>query len=488
MELAFEGIDRAEGLTSEAREQIWQCVSQLSQHMAKNNELDVYRDGTVSLGICTERVPENIKIEAACPWGNVAVQSIVERSKFDGFSFPDPESEEAERFKVITRNQSISSMYNRALKSSVTYGCGFVTVGRGKRGPIVRWHTAKTATGIWDMGEDRLECGLAIVKTKRRSAGFGYDVVPVACDFYTPGGVWELTRIDERNDWTAQYLPDPMGEPRMLAMPFMPDDESPLGHSRLSAAVRHIIREYLANALNTHVASTLYAIGQKAIMGLTKSQFESLSSNKEGLALESIILGMLDKDGNAPKLDQWAQQSMEPLISVKRSLAQDFAAATSVPISELISQDSNPTSAEALAAAKDKLISLVESMNEENRAVLRKVALMMQAIDNNVGLDGLSDDQYSVAAHMRNPATPSMAAMADSTVKLASAIEGFSKSDVCLKNLGFDESERYNIRMTQEKEAALQGAMTILNRNQPEAAYANQQNRARQVQDGSGNN
>lgn len=177
---------------------------------------------------------------------------------------------------------------------------------------------------------------------------------------------------------------------------------------------------------------------------------------------------MADKDGNSPHLEQWQQQSMEPLISVKRSLAQDFAAATSVPVSELISQDSNPTSAEALAAAKDKLISLVESVNDANREVLRKAALMVQAIDSECGLDGLTPDQLGVSAHFRDPATPSAAAMADSQLKIAQTIDGYSETDVCLERLGFDEGERFRIQAQQRRRQARLGASAILERNRRE--------------------
>ena len=473
----YSGIERASGLDALASERVEELVRTLVMSAAKNRVLDVYRDGTVDIKKCAEKVPQGTVLDAACPWGSVAVQSIVERSHFDGYTFPDQEGEAARRMRELARGNVTPSRYSRALKSGVTYGVAFVTVGRDPRArrPVARWHTAKSATGIWDYGRGQLECGMAVVETARRKGSS--EIQPTKVDMYDDRGVWQITRRLDWTGWDAVYLEHPMGEPMMLAMPFLPDDESPLGHTRLSSAVRHIIREYLANALNTHVASAFYAIGQKAIMNLTKQQFDMLKDSKDGLAVESIFLGMMDKNGNSPRLDQWQQQSMEPLLSVRRALAQDFCAATSVPVSELISQDSNPTSAEALVAAKDKLISLVESVNEDNREVLRRVAMMLMAVDGDVGLDGLSEDQMAVSAHMRSPSTPSAAAMADSQLKIAQTIEGYGESDVCLERLGFDEGERYRIQAAQRKRQARMGASAILDRNRMEVGAGEDQSR-----------
>lgn len=472
VDLTFEGIERADALDASAAEQVAECVRVLTSCIAKNNRLDAYRSGNVNMHECMENTSPDVTVEPSCPWGEVAVSSIVERSRFDGFTFRDQDGTAALRMAELTAGRPFGSGYARALRSGVTYGPAFLSVVRTPRGPRVRWHTAKTATGIWDMGEERLECGFAITKT-RRVDDFAAPV-PVECDLYTEGGLWELTRDSGLGGWKASFMPDPMGEPRMLAMPFMPDDENPFGHTRLSRSVRHMIREYIANAYNLHVASMLYAIGQKAIMGLSRQQFADIKDEKDGLALERVLLGVADKDGNSPHLEQWQQQSMEPLISVKRSLAQDFAAATSVPVSELISQDSNPTSAEALVAAKDKLISLVESVNDANREVLRKAALMIQAIDSECGLDDLTADQLGVSAHFRDPSTPSAAAMADSTLKMAQTIDGYSETDVCLERLGFDEGERYRIQAAQRKRQARLGASAILERNRQVSADADE--------------
>ena len=142
---------------------------------------------------------------------------------------------------------------------------------------------------------------------------------------------------------------------------------------------------------------------------------------------------------------------MEPILSVKRSLATDFAAAASIPISELLTQDSNPTSAEALTAAKDKLIALVESVNARNSRTLRKIALMLMAVESDCGIDGLTDAQRSVMVHMRRPETMSAAAESDAILKKSSVFPFLATSDVAIEEAGFTEDQQERLKSDRDR-------------------------------------
>ena len=136
---------------------------------------------------------------------------------------------------------------------------------------------------------------------------------------------------------------------------------------------------------------------------------------------------------------------------MKRSLATDFAAAASIPISELLTQDSNPTSAEALTAAKDKLIALVESVNARNSRTLRKIALMLMAVESDCGIDGLTDAQRSVMVHMRRPETMSAAAESDAILKKSSVFPFLATSDVAIEEAGFTEDQQERLKSDRDR-------------------------------------
>lgn len=432
-----------------------QCVAVFSANEARNQSLYEIYEGTVPLRKVPSIVPERYKnLHISCPWPEVAVQSVVERSRLSRFVFAEDEADER-RMAQIAERCDLALGYQSALTDALVAGVSFATAGVDEVGPCVRWHTAQGAAGIWDYAHGRLRCGFAIVDRARRAAVTGdeaADTVPSKVDFYTTRGVWELTRDLRGRTWTASWVPDDMGEPRMVALAFRPDGRHPLGRSRFTPPIRSIVQEYMANALNLHVASEFTALGQKWATGLSDKQLEEFAQKKWVFAADAAVLATDNPDsGGTPQFGNFTQQSMEPILSVKRSLATDFAAAASIPISELLTQDSNPTSAEALTAAKDKLISLVESVNARSARTLRRLALMLMALDAGVGVADLTDGQRSVMVHMRRPETTSAAAESDAIMKKCSTFPFLSTSDVAIEEAGFTEDQQERLKSDRDR-------------------------------------
>lgn len=447
---------------SDARD-LAQCVAVLSANETRNAELYEVYEGTVPLRKVPSIVPDRYKgMRIGCPWPEVAVQSVVERSRLAGFVFPG--DGDASWLREIAERCDLAQGYQAALTDALVTGVSFAVVGRDEAGACVRWHTARSAAGLWDYAHGRLRCGFAIVDRARRRAVTGdeaRDTVPSKVDFYTPRGCWELTREGGSPAWSAVWLPDPAGEPRMVALPFRPDGTHPLGRSRFSAPMRAIVQEYMANALNLHVASEYTALGQKWVTGLTDEQFEQLAAAKWKFAADGALLATENPNTNsAPQFGNFSQQSMEPILSVKRSLATDFAAAASIPISELLTQDSNPTSAEALTAAKDKLIALVEAVNARNRRVLRRIALLLMAVDGNCPVSGLTEGQRGVMVRMERPETMSAAAQSDAIMKKCSTFQFLATSDVAIEEAGFTADQQERLKADRDRWESRQAVAT----------------------------
>lgn len=431
-----------------------QCVAVLGANEGRNHDLYEVYEGTVPLRKVPTLVPDQYKsLRIGCPWPEVAVQSVVERSRLAGFVFPDEGDDGG--LREVAERCDLAQGYQSALTDALVTGVSFAVVGRDEVGACVRWHTARNAAGLWDYAHGRLRCGFAIVDRARRSVATGdetRDTVPSKVDFYTPLGCWELTREGTSPAWSAEWLPDPAGEPRIVALPFRPDGTHPLGRSRFSAPIRAIVQEYMANALNLHVASEYTALGQKWATGLSDEQFSALAEAKWKFTADNAILATENPDTNAaPQFGNFTQQSMEPILSVKRSLATDFAAAASIPISELLTQDSNPTSAEALTAAKDKLIALVESVNERNRRVLRRIALLLMAVEGNCPVSGLTDAQRAVMVRMERPETISAAAQSTAIMQKCSTFPFLSTSDVAIEEAGFTEDQQARLKADRDR-------------------------------------
>lgn len=443
------------------------CVGVFTANEQRNDQLYEIYEGRVPLHKIPAIVPDRYKsMRLGCPWPEIAVQSVVERSKFEKFAFPESDTDEESVIDEIADRCDLQLGYRSALTDSLIAGVSFAVVGVDALGACVRWHTAQGAAGIWDYAHGRLACGFAIVDRARKRAVSGneaLDTVPSKVDFYTDRGCWELTRDGLSPVWSAEWLPDVLGEPRIVALTFRPDGRHPLGRSRFTVPMRGIVQEYMANALNLHVASEFTAVGQKWVTGLTDAQFDALVSEKWKFSTDTAML-LTDnpKTNGNPQFGNFTQQSMEPILSVKRSLATDFAAAASIPVSELLTQDSNPTSADALTAMQNKLIALVESVNARNSRTLRRLALMLLAIERDKPMSELTDAERAVLVHMGRPETISTAAQSDAMLKRIQAIPWLADSDVAIEELGFSGDQQSRLRVDRARYRNLETARAAM--------------------------
>ena len=103
-------------------------------------------------------------------------------------------------------------------------------------------------------------------------------------------------------------------------------------------------------------------------------------------------------------------------------------------------------------------MAMAEQLNTSNGYALRTIALMATAIENDLALDELSDDQKDIMAHFKNPAMTSVAATADAAVKIAGSREYFADTDTFLEMIGFDKAE---IRRIKAEERKLRGLATL---------------------------
>ena len=128
-----------------------QCVMVLSANEARNERLYEIYEGTVPLAKVPTIVPDRYKdLRIGCPWPEVAVQSVVERSRVSGFVFgPDADGED-EAMREISERCDLALGYQAALTDSLISGVSFAVVGRDELGACVRWHTSRSAAGVWD--------------------------------------------------------------------------------------------------------------------------------------------------------------------------------------------------------------------------------------------------------------------------------------------------------------------------------------------------
>lgn len=116
---------------------------------------------------------------------------------------------------------------------------------------------------------------------------------------------------------------------------------------------------------------------------------------------------MNPETGEKPVFGQLPQGNIQPHVEMLRILSTQFSAATGLSVTDTgVVNDANPTSSDA------------------------------------------------ILAHFKNLAMPSVAITADAAIKIASAREGFSQTDIFLEMIGFDQAD---IRRIKSQEARARG-------------------------------
>lgn len=450
----------ADGLSPEDKATLEALLDVYCRVSARNDELRSYYEGDVDPpGIGIDNIPANVHVEMQCDWPRKAVTSVSERARLDCFTFsgnePDPVME------GIVRDNDLVGSFNRHVSSELTQGCMFGTVnGAGRRGAAaVRFHTAETAAGIWDVANSRLASGFVVADSKR-TPWSETKPVPVQLNMHVPGAIIVVKQRD-CGRWTAERTATPLDRPLMELFAFRPTGIKPFGQTRITKTVRNISDEVVRTLQSMAISAAFYAHPQKYLMGLTDRQYDEMVGSKWKYTIESMILGTRDDDGNAPAFGQLPAVSPQPYIEIIRSYAALFSGATGVPLNSLGIVQDNPSSAEAIAAAREDICIAAQDLIESNSASLRNVALMAMAVAEDKTVEQLTDRQKTVMAHFKDPSMPSIVSQADAMVKVAAADPSFAGSSVFYEQLGFDEATRARI-MSDKAKAANTAAINAL--------------------------
>ena len=401
----------------------------------------------VNLGLA---LPQGMRgLEIGCAWGTKAVDVLASRSMFDGFV--DMNGQSVDALDQIVADNDLLVGYGKANRDELTYGCTFATLSADDRiGARIRFHSPLSAAAKWDGQLGRIAGGFAVISmVPGKDDKIGWE--PSLVNLYTDTAIWVLYRDGDR--WFSEPYAQKMGRPLMEGLIWGATSRKPFGRSRIKEPIRRLIDGYVRTIANATIGLEFATSPQKYLMGVDEQQFNALVNDKFKQYVGSIIASTPNPEtGEKPTFGQLSQGSLAPHADMLRMLSAQFAAATGLTVSDVgVVTDANPTSAEAILAQSQTLISTAEQLNACNAESLKTIALMALAIKSDTNLDGLSDDEKAVMAHFKNPAMPSVAATADAAVKIAGVREGFAATDVFLEMLGFSQADIRRIRAQEQR-------------------------------------
>lgn len=441
---------------NEEKAKFRELVDTFNTHRAKNAEKNRYYEGNISLNEVNLGIalPDGLKnLEIGCSWGAKTVDVLAGRSMFDGFVGINGETD-TEMDEIAEMNHLVDE-YIKACRDELKLGCVFATLTDSDDGVKIRWHSPLTAAAKWDGEKGRVAYGFAIIDTAPDN---DHNWVPSIINYYTDDCIWVLTK--NGSIWTAEPHVQKMGRPLMEALIWNATSDKPFGRSRIKEPIRRLIQGYVRTVANATIGLEFSTAPQKYLLGVTDEQFDALVNNKFKQYVGSILTSTNNPDtGEKPSFGQLPQGSITPHVEMLRMLATQFSAATGLTVTDTgVVNDANPTSSDAILAQSQTLVATAQQLNVSNAIGLRNIALMAIAITHNVSLDELTEDQKAIVAHFKNPAMPSVAVTADAAIKIASARQGFSDTDVFLEMLGFDKAD---IRRIKNQEGRSRGMALV---------------------------
>lgn len=439
-------LNLSKDMPEEYRQMFTECFEVWRKKATRNRLRARYADGKNKLKDFGISIPPSLRtVETVVGWPDLAVRELAHRSRFEGFACTDPETQGI--LDALVTDNSMRLEYRQAVRSELINSCAFAVLSPGEEGEpkvVVTFHSALTASAVWDYRKKRIAYGMVISDVDKYSR-------PTAIDLYHDGGIVRMTL--DGGTWEHEDLGgSAMGQPMMVPLVNEPTLDRPFGRSRISRAVMSITDAAVRACLNADISSAFAASPQKFLMGVDKATIEGMT--KWEAYLGSIFAVGTNREGEKPDFGQLAQPSMEPHNTWLRMLAARFSGETGIPVSSLGIIHDNPASAEAIHAGESSLIQTAEDLNDYNGEALVQIAKMAVAISLNKPLRSIEPEALEIIPLFRNPDRPSISTATDAAIKIASVDEGFAGTDEFYRMVGFDEATVSKLRSDRRRENA----------------------------------
>lgn len=444
------------GLTPAEQAALAQLVELWRVKQPRNRLRQAYLDGVVRPDNLNISVPDDMvdQLGAVIGWPRKVVFGLSDLLIWDGVTSATG-SDNPFEIDDLLASTGFELEIAQTIPSSLTHSVAFLTLRKGVEAAgeppvIIQGHSADWAAGLWDRVRRRLSYGLTIDDID--DAGR-----PTRFTLYTADSTY-VVEVNTASAWRIIHAElHGMGAPMMEALPFEPSLDRPLGRSRISRDVMSITQRAMRTVLREELATELFTAPGILLSGVDSDLIDDLRSWDWKLGTIKTISSGEEPEG--PKVTLLPQQSAQPFTEQMRALATELSGVSSLPVSSLGVIQDNPSSAEALYAAKEELVIKAKNAQRVFDAALNRVyahAVMMRD-----GLDEMTQELRSLATRWGDPAHPSIVSQSDAIVKQISALPWLAESPVVLEELGYSGSQIARL-MSDKRRAEASGLLDRL--------------------------
>lgn len=397
-------------------------------------------------------------------WPEKAVFSLTSRCHWDGVVAPDG-SEDPYGLSSILEENRFATEIGQAIASAATHGVAFLAtlpgdVSAGDPSVLVLPYSAMTAAALWDRRRRGISAGLLINDVD-------YLGRPTELILLTPQVMVSMAPLGSQGWFVTGHIEHHLNRTPMEALVYRGNLDRPLGRSRLTDGVLSIVDRAVRASMRMDLSSELFTAPGLLLRGVDEATFDKIKRSWSW-QLGSVKGLSRDEDGDIPEVDTIPQQSMQPYVDQLRELAQELAGALSLPVGSLGIVQDNPSSADAIYAAREELVTEASDFNDANSYALNRVYRNILLLR-----DGwLPEDATRISTHWRNPARPSIVSQSDAMIKQIQAIPEIGKTDVALEELGYTRQQIMRMRAQIEQSRGRDNLDAILRGARGEAGTA----------------
>jgi hypothetical protein len=425
---------------------------------------DAYFNGEQLVRDLGISIPPQLKgLHTVIGWPRVGVESLEERLDLEAFRWADG-SDSSDLAEIADANDLFDES-SLAHLDSLVYGREYLAVGSGDCGtddcpPLISAESPLDMTLMWDA---RLRMGTAALR-ECQADGFVesgpeermivlYLPDQTITALPSPSGGWEVVDRDIHN----------LGVVPVVRMANRQRTADRVGKSEITPEVMSITDAACRRLMGMEVAAEFFGAPQRYILGASESAFQDAEGNAKS-AWETYIGRVLalerDEDGQVPTVGQFAAHDPTAMTRIIDLYARIMSSQFGLPPHMLGYTTDNPASADAIRSTEAKLVKRSE------RRIRRYGAAWQQAMRLALWVrDGEPPDKTRrIETVWRNPATPTVAAQADATVKLVQAGILPADSDVTLEMAGLTEGQRQRVRADRRLSGAAATGGRLLDR------------------------
>jgi len=419
----------------------------------------VYYDGKQAFKDFGIAIPDRLQgFDQTLEWPAKGVSALVDRSNLEGFITPEAPDDPFDIESILADNNFYAE-FPQAAQSAAVHACSFLSVSQGDVASgepevLILPRAADASAGIWDNRRRGLKGFISIVDTDDVGR-------PIELVMYLPEKT--VTLLVEGNRLLVDARPNPLREVSVAPLVHKPDLKRPFGKSRITRSAMYYTDAALRTIVRSEVQAEGFAGPQYWILGATA---RSVVGNDRFKAVMGRVFGMTEDPDTqeVPDVKRFEGASPQPHADHLRMWATLFAGDQGLSVSSLGVVQDNPSSAEAIYAAKEDLIIDARKFNKSLGFGAAKAVRM--AVRLRDGIDESDSELRRLTAMFTDPSMASPTAAADAFVKRASAIPGFAESDVGLESAGLtreqisrfrDEQRRSTVASFMDRIAQYQG-------------------------------